>query len=734
MPVIPTSDSFVRQTPNLRTAVSTPDYTPLAKADQQIGEAYGDLGKGISILEKGIEKKKLENDTFEYQLAKSKALQDSITLEDQIKNTPDYKTIPKEHSEGWSQIKSDALSQVANPKLRQKLGVELDIQAEKDRIGADTIFRHKEGDAGRGKLMSTLDTNQKSLLSTSNEATKNEILTTTSQLIEGAKAKGWINSEQATKVRIDFLEGYANNRISSMNEDQQIAALGVKRGKNGELTFAQTKTFADFLSPERKITIYNQAKSQIDARNKTVIREEINDVEQAARLGLVVPTEKIKSLASRAGGAGMPEVANNLYRYAAVQDQTNVFATKSINQQKQELAQVRIGVEKGNIKDVDKYAAFSNVLENKVKLLKDDPYSYYEAHGIVNTPQPLNISDANSIAQNLQSRRIEAEKVRKIEGNDFALPLFTKDEIGQLKSIYVNKSPADTAKVIANIGNQLTQPEKIALSRQLATDDDKNTILATAMALPTKQASDLLIGNSIKGEVKPSRVRESLAARMKGFIFNPETNENIQKSVFATYKKLAFDAGNIDAEVDEEILDKSIQQVVGKPVEISIKGNTSKVFTYLGDDGKFVDDDDLEDTFRSINNDVLTKLNGSLPLLVSGDYVDAKDILKDTRMVSQGNGIYAPYYDGLGYLVKPDGKIYTIDARKVKQITGNAPKEKGFFGKVLDAINPISDANSAEPTMADKEQLIRDRYKQAEPIIHYQPSEEEVKRFAKGVK
>jgi len=732
MPVIPTSDQFARQTPNLRTGVNTVDLTPLAKADQALGKGIENLGQGIVDLGEGIEKKNLADDTFQYGLARSKFLQDTIALEDELKNSQDYTTIPTTFAERMTQIKSETLGQVKNPRLAEQLGAEINLQTAKTKVDVDNIFKAKQGDADRASLITTLDDNKKALLATGNEDLKKEILFSSGQLIESLKARGSIDEEAAVEIRNTFLKNYAENRIASMSDDQQIKAIGAKRNKNGEVNFAKTNTFADYIPAETKIRIYNQAKSQIDARNRAMIREDINDVEQAKQLGLIVPTEKIKSLAARAAGVGMPEVASSLNKYALVQDQANIFATKSIDQQKAELTQIGAGVEKGNIKDVDKYAAFKDVLQNKVKLLKDDPYSYYEAHNIIQTPAPLNISDPNSIAQNLQARRIEAEKVRKIEGNNFTLPLFTKEEIGQLKFIYENKTPAEIAQVIANIGSQLNQQEKIALAGQLAKDDDKNKILATAMALSPKHASDLLIGKSIKGEVKEKNVIESFASKMKGYITDPLENDVLKQTVFATYKKKAFDAGNIDVEINSKIMDESIEQVIGKPMEISIKGNKSKVFSFKDNNGAFIDDGDLEDIFRSIDDKTLKQLKGSLPIFPSGDIMDSQEMLKKSKFISQSDGVYIPYIDGLGSPLDAKGNIYTIDARKVKEMTGGVPKDPTMLEKMLKTFNPISEANGKEVSDADMEQFIRDKYKKEFP--YYEPSPREVKDFAKKAK
>ena len=668
---IPTSDQLVRQTPNLRTGVNAVDYTPLAKADRALGEATTNVGKGIIALGAGIEQKQQADAKFQYTIARSKFLQDTIELENNLENAEDYTTIPKSFQDGMAKIKQDALSKVKDGRFQEQLDSEIGLQTQRSAVDVDRLFRKKDGDNDRSILLSTIDKNLNALASTNNEDLRNEIIFSNDQGIEDLVQKGSIDKQSAEKVKNEFYNNYATNRLSAMPEVNQIKALGAKRGKNGEVLFPdKTGTFVDYLSVDKKLQFFNRAESQIEATVKQDISQEVQDIEQATQLGLVVPKENITNLAHRAKSVGMDNLSNSLNKYAKVQDDAQIFATKPITEQKALISQVGNNIEQGNIGDVDKYAAFKKVFDNKIKFLKDDPYTYYTSHNVIDAQEPINITDPNSIAQNLQSRRIQAQKVKQLEGNSYNLPLFTKDEIGQLKDIYEKQSPTQTANIISNIGNQLTREEKTNLAQQLASGDNKVDILASAMALPQKQAQDLLVGNSIKGDVQEKSVTDQIASKIKGYVLNAETSDSLKRSIFATYKKLAFDVGNTDATVDDDILNKSIEQVIGKQEQISIKGNKSEIFSFRGDDGRFVSDNTLEDIFMSVDNNILKQLNGSLPIMPSGDILEAKDILTQTRMVNKGDGVYAPYIDDLGFLINKDGSIYTIDARKVQQITG----------------------------------------------------------------
>ena len=200
-------------------------------------------------------------------------MQDSITLEDQLKNTQDFNTIPEEHSKGWADIKSNALSKVTNPKLREQLGVELDLQAEKDRIQADSIFRLKRGDSDRSVILEQMDGIKQAYASTTNEAKRNELLATGNQILEGAIARQSIDKETAQQERTKLFEDVAINRISSLPENEQMKVLGVNKAKNGEITFSNTGTFADHLTPGKKLAVYQRAQQTMKQKQDDYISQ-----------------------------------------------------------------------------------------------------------------------------------------------------------------------------------------------------------------------------------------------------------------------------------------------------------------------------------------------------------------------------------------------------------------------------------------------------------------------------
>lgn len=412
----------------------------------------------------------------------------------------------------------------------------------------------------------------------------------------------------------------------------------------------------------------SQYVERVQAGQKEDIRAEAGKIEDAAKLGLSVPRENIEALAIRASGSGMEKEAKGLREYAEVQDSASVFAVKSMTEQKAELLNMKAAIEKGDLSGVHKYSALSNVFENKIKVLESDPWAYYSAHGIVKEPQPIDLRDQKSVGNSLRERRIDIARIRDLEGG-FTMPLLTKTEIGQIKEINERGDARQAAEVITALGSGLDHDERRALSQAIVTQAD-SPLMAAALNQPRDIAERILNGAKAKGDVSAAKVRESVNAVMGGSILDPEADTSIHDSIYAYYKELSLQEGDTSKEPNPDRIERSIEDVVGKTVSISPKlfAPTSKIFTYRDENGRSVDENDIEDILGGITDDVLKKVNGDSPYASDGEVVPAEEILKNARFVSVGDGIYNAIYPGLGVVHGRDGNPYTFDARKIEKV------------------------------------------------------------------
>lgn len=672
---IPTREDLgqrpVPNPPIPQSQVVSVDLTQQSKAYQSLAQDLKQFGTGMAYYQQA-------KDRSAFVDAKATFLRKSIEERAKLENDPDFSTYGERYRASMAEAKKEAIETIAksNPfgtgafgnQYANDLKNELDLHEAQGLENLANIASKKEGDFERANLDSLLTNNSKALLQTPDEKERASLMLNTNEAIDLRAERGFISQEAAVKLKQNFAENYATQRIALLPTSQQMQLIKPTRSKNGELLFPETGNWTDALSTNTKIKIYENAQAEI----KTNIKDELIDVEQAGKLGLHVPKEKLINLANRAYGAGMNDIGQSINKYVAIQDSADQFAKLSTTQQQVELNNLRTSIEAGNLKEVDKYSTFQNIFETKAKYLKEDPYAYYSAHGVIAAPQPIDITNPVAISQNLEARRTENEKVKQVEGQSFEMPILTKQEIEQLKNINQNQPADKVAMIINNIGINLRPNERAALSRQLA--KEAAPTLAVAMSFNNqKDAINILEGSKLKGEVNNAELQRQIAGKLSGYVLDPEESVRLSAAVTDYYKKLAFDDGNVNKDVDNELLTQSIEKTIAKQIEISPAGKKSKVFSYRDDSGNFVDENDLEDTFNSINDDVLKKTNGSLPFLPSGDVIGAKEILKDTKLITYGNGRYVPYYEGIGYLTGQDGKPYVIDAKKVKALTGNAP-------------------------------------------------------------
>lgn len=453
--------------------------------------------------------------------------------------------------------------------------------------------------------------------------------------------------------------GEAKKLLDSKKYDDAFGADGLQRGY-------------DLIEREQK---------RQSAETQELIRDDISHVNDAAKMGLKIPRANLEDLAARADTAGLGEQAGQLRLYADVQDKAADFAVQPIKAQTESLASLRADIEGGNFDKLEEYKALSNVYENKLKMIEQDPWAYYAAHDIVHAPEPINFTDPESVKAGLAKRRTDSAVVRDMEG--FALPLLSANEVKQFKTSFEQAPPEQVAAQIQALGDAMTDDERRGLSQQFAKND--SALIAAAMGQPPEVAKGIMLGDAAKGEVSADKVRETANLYLEGTTFDAEVNESVQAGVYAYYKKLSLDAGDTGKDVNRERVQKAIEAVVGSPAEISVNGMPSKILLHR-ENGDFIKPSMVEDVLESFDDQILKKAHGSLPM-INGAPIDPEDIKGKASFVTMGPGEYIAVYPGLGYIMDQNGRPYVFDLNKMKKAfdeAGKVPKSKSSeYGRRL---------------------------------------------------
>lgn len=409
--------------------------------------------------------------------------------------------------------------------------------------------------------------------------------------------------------------------------------------------------------------------SKLKAQERIEAGDDLSDIEQAAKLGIEVPQDKIQSTIAKLESAGMQEQASGLREFGEIQTSVVEFAKKPLTAQREELKTMKATIEGGDLSNVKKYAAMADVLQTKQEAIQKDPWSYYSARDVVSDPETLDFSNPQNMAVEMERRRVAVQQVQDLDG--VTMPMFTSDEIDALKKVYETAQPDEISALMATMGNSLKPSEQSALAQAMA---PKSAELAVAIAVDDPQVGEkIIIGSQIDGLVTKNDVSAEVLGKLEGVITDPVRMNKVQDAIYSYYKVLQFQAKDKNAAVNGDYIDQAIEDIMGPVVNIDTRtgwGGTSKVLSYKDNStGVYVDSDALQDTLKALTDDRIKLLNGgALPVGTSGAKFTAADIYKTGRFVSDGDGMYAIIDEQGEPIGNEDGSIFRVDARKLEQM------------------------------------------------------------------
>jgi hypothetical protein len=409
--------------------------------------------------------------------------------------------------------------------------------------------------------------------------------------------------------------------------------------------------------------------SKIKAQERIEVSGEADDVEQAAKLGIEVPTDKLQSLIGKLEGAGMQDQAQRFRDFSETQTATVAFAKKPLTEQVSEMNTMKKSLEAGNLTDVKKYAAMADVFQAKQEAIKKDPWTFYAARNIVADPNPLDFSNPQSMGKELDSRRLAAQQIKDLDGIN--VPLFTGAEVDSLKRVYETAKPEELSAIMSSMGNALKPNEQASLAQAMA---PKSAELAVAIATGDPAVGEkIIMGSQIEGLVAKKDVMSEVMTQLQDVVTDPVRLDKIQSAVYSYYKVLQYQSKDNNTAVNSEYVTKAITDIMGPVANVDTKsgwGGTSKVLSYKDKmTGTYVDEDSLQNTLSSLTDDRIKLLNGgSLPVGTSGAKFSAKDIYRSGRFVSDGDGLYAIIDEQGEPIGNEDGSIFRVDARKLAEM------------------------------------------------------------------
>jgi hypothetical protein len=466
------------------------------------------------------------------------------------------------------------------------------------------------------------------------------------------------------KEQLASIEGLINNsRLDGVQKEQRLRgarelATKVYFTRLAELNPGKaraelsSKEMNALVDPAFKTSLLGRLDNEAKAKASIALNSDIQQIEQARRLGVAVPRELIEQTATRVRAAGNEKTALKLEKYAGLQDYAVELSQKSLADQEMEIRELGLKVKLGDLSDLDRLEIADETYREKIKGVTSDPWGYYTAKGVLQEePGSLLDASAESAAVILENRRLAQEKVKQLEGGKVRLPLLRPQEIAQLSAMKETADPKQLAATLTTIGSTMNGAERRATVAAVAA---KEPMLAVAMGKDFNTASRLLAGSKADGEVSKAKVREKAAEKLKGIAMDGSINDALNDAVFAYYKQLALEKGETSKEVQSDILDQAVRDVVGDIVDVNI-GRPSRVIAPQG-----MTAEQVEDRLFSIDDALLKEQQGQLPETTDRFRVSARQIALYGQFLSAGNGVVAVRFPD-GILRRDDGRLYTID-------------------------------------------------------------------------
>jgi hypothetical protein len=511
----------------------------------------------------------------------------------------------------------------------------------------------------------------------------------------------------ATKEMLKKADGDPEKMLALRRERYEQTAknpakAGNLKGWLNRLDNLQEEITTPGLSPDK----INQYKERAKSAVRVTVMGDMQDIETAAKLGIQVEPSKIDDLIRRSTAVGLHKEAESLQDFKVLQPKTTAFAKESFVAQRTSLQTMKKEIEGGNLSRAKEYSALSTILQNKQEMVqKGDALAYYSAHNIVREPQPIDFGNPENLRHEIDQRRVSAQQIKQLDG--LQVSLLGTSEIQSLKQIYESSEPKQMTQVLAGIGQSMTGSEITALSRAVA---PTSSTLAVAIAAGNPAVSEkIMYGAKLKGDVKQGDIRDEVNSRLAGVLVDPSKADPIHDSIYAYYKQLSFMAGDTDAAVNIDRLEKAVTDIMGPIVSIDTKtgwGGEAKVLSYKDETtGSWKEEDAINDILFGITDEQLKAVNGGLPVAPAGgvgvsmvepsmrgltgkaatNYAkalaagnpelasrragvyNASMIRDNARFVSYGDGVYAAIIDGLGYLADDKGEVYKFDARALEK-------------------------------------------------------------------
>lgn len=226
------------------------------RSGELIADAMTRAGAQVHGIASDIQE---QEDRFTYAKAKAAFLTADIEARRALENDLDFATHEQRYQDAMGKAREKVSSMIRSPRDRALLDQDLNLDLARGTAAVAGNARKIEVDVGRGELDASATALLDNAVLAADEATRAASLNAINDLIDGARQKGYISTEEAVNRKQAAAVSYGEAYLVTLEPEARVAALKNSKG-----------TVVDVIPAARREVLLKQAErdAEVDADRK----------------------------------------------------------------------------------------------------------------------------------------------------------------------------------------------------------------------------------------------------------------------------------------------------------------------------------------------------------------------------------------------------------------------------------------------------------------------------------
>ncbi len=215
MPRLPSANDLGRVSLRPATGVASPDLSAPFRAAQQLGNQVTQIAGEVAD----------DQNRLDFGKAQTAWLQGQANTHAAFEKDNDYATMQDRYGQQMQKVTESSASGITSGRMRQEFDNWVNQQNIRGGEQIRSLAWSKEKDASIAGLNQSLETSRSTYLTSTDPATRQQILDATNNMIQGAASKGYIDQTQAQQLGQRWITDAATGSLKMMQPEQRLSAL-----------------------------------------------------------------------------------------------------------------------------------------------------------------------------------------------------------------------------------------------------------------------------------------------------------------------------------------------------------------------------------------------------------------------------------------------------------------------------------------------------------------------------